>query len=65
VRTSPSQLSLLFLLLSVGVLVTCWQVEAIASWRPTVTVHLGMGLVAAGVLCSLIPQFRSRSRIDA
>ncbi len=64
-RTSPSQLSLLCLLVSAGVLVTCLQVEAIMTWRPTVTVHVGMGLVAAGVLFSLLPQLTGRSRLDA
>lgn len=63
VRTSPSQLLLLTLMIGAGILFTVLQLEAIVSWRPTVTVHLGMGLVAAGAFLAVVPPL-SRNRRD-
>lgn len=64
VRNSPSQLQLQILMVAAGVLFTCWQLEAISSWRPTVTVHLSMGLVAVGAFLTVIPTFSRKSGPD-
>ena len=63
VRTSPSQLQLLTIMVGLGVLFTYLQLEAIASWTSTVTVHLSMGLVAAGAFLAVVPPL-SRNRRD-
>lgn len=63
VRTSPSQLLLLTLMIGAGVLFTVLQLEAITAWKPTVTVHLSMGLVAAGAFLAVVPPL-SRIRRD-
>lgn len=62
VRTSPSQLLLVTVMLGIGVLLTVSQAEAIMSWRPTVTVHLSMGLVAAGAFFAVIPPLSRKPR---
>jgi hypothetical protein len=64
VRTTPSQLAWLTLMLSAGVLFTTLQLEAIAAWQPTVTVHLGMGLVAAGAFLAIVPPLSRNRRRD-
>ena len=63
VRTSPSQLQLLTMMVGLGVLLTYLQLEAIHSWTSTVTVHLSMGLVAAGAFLAVVPPL-SRNRRD-
>jgi hypothetical protein len=51
-------------MLSAGVLFTTLQLEAIAAWQPTVTVHLGMGLVAAGAFLAIVPPLSRNRRRD-
>jgi hypothetical protein len=51
-------------MLGIGVLLTVSQAEAIMSWRPTVTVHLSMGLVAAGAFFALVPPLSPKPRLD-
>ena len=62
-RTSPSQLQLLTVMVGVGVLFTYLQLETIASWASTATVHLSMGLVAVGAFLAVVPPL-SRNRRD-
>jgi len=50
-------------MVGVGVLFTYLQLGAIASWTSTVTVHLSMGLVAAGAFLAVVPPL-SRNRRD-
>jgi len=51
-------------MLGIGVLLTVSQAEAIMSWRPTVTVHLSMGLVAAGAFFAVIPPLSRKLRSE-
>ncbi|MDZ4674804.1 MAG: hypothetical protein SGI84_10130 [Gemmatimonadota bacterium] len=65
VRTSPSQLLLLTLMIGAGVLFTVLQLEAIVSWKPTVSVHLSMGLVAVGAVLAVVPPLSRNRRQDS
>jgi hypothetical protein len=51
-------------MISAGVLFISLQLEAIASWQPTVTVHVGMGLVAAGAFLAVVPPLSRNRRRD-
>lgn len=64
-RTTPSLLALLTAVLGVGTIVTWTQVEAIISWEPTVTMYVGMALVAAGSLMAMLIQLVGARRTNA